>query len=153
MIDIKCKDILDRQQSGCRITLNIAPFVPKAGTPFQWLPMERLTTLNHRLSLLKNSLSPKGVKIKSESPAWSEVQAVLARGDIKLAEVLANTEQVSLSGWRQAVSKCHLDIDYYTHQRWNTTERLPWAILDSGTEPDYLLLTEGRWFESNPRYH
>ena len=135
---LKCKNILDRQQTGCRIDLNIAPFVPKAGTPFQWLSMAPLSTLNHRLSLLKNNLSPKGIKIKSESPAWSQVQGVLARGDTKLAEVLANIEDVSLAGWRQAVEKCHLDIDFYAHQRWDTTQRLPWAILDIGTEPAYL---------------
>ncbi|MBA7687966.1 hypothetical protein ES703_96440 [subsurface metagenome] len=132
------KNILDRQQTGCRLSLNIAPFVPKAGTPFQWLPMTQPSILNRRLSLLKNNLSPKGIKVKSESPAWSQVQGVLARGDIKLAEVLANIEQVSLAGWRKAVEKCHLDIDFYAHQRWDTTEKLPWAILDSGTDPDHL---------------
>jgi len=137
-LTLNCKSILDRQQSGTRLTLNIAPFVPKAGTPFQWLPMTQPSTLNHRLSLLKNNLQPRGIKIKGESPAWSEIQAVLARGDAKLAEVLANIEQVSLSGWRQAVEKCHLDIDYYAHQRWDTTKRLPWAILDSGTKAAYL---------------
>jgi len=143
-LTLSCKDILDRQQTGCRLSLNIAPFVPKAGTPFQWLPMAPLQTLNRRLSLLKNSLPPKGIKVKSESPAWSQVQGVLARGDVKLAEVLANIEQVSLSGWRKAVEKCHLDIDFYAHQRWDTSERLPWAILDSGTEPGYLELELNR---------
>jgi radical SAM superfamily enzyme YgiQ (UPF0313 family) len=139
-LTLKCKSILDKQQIGCRLSLNIAPFVPKAGTPFQWLPMAPLQTLNRRLSLLKNSLPPKGIKVKSESPAWSQIQAVLARGDAKLADVLANIEEVSLSGWRKAVAKCHLDIDFYAHQRWDTSEKLPWAILDSGTEPEKLKL-------------
>ena len=143
-LTLKCKAILDREQTGCRITLNIAPFVPKAGTPFQWLPMAPLPALNHRLSLLKNNLQPRGIKIKSESPAWSEVQAVLARGDARLAEVLANIEEVSLSGWRQAVEKCHLDVDFYAHQRWGTSQKLPWAILDSGTQPTYLKLELNR---------
>jgi len=132
------KSILDRQQTGCRLSLNIAPFVPKAGTPFQWLPMTQPSILNRRLSLPKNSLAPQGIKVKSESPAWSQVQGVLARGDIKLAEVLASMEEVSLAGWRKAVKKCHLDVDFYAHQRWDTSEKLPWAILDSGTEPEKL---------------
>ncbi|MDI6815117.1 MAG: radical SAM protein, partial [Dehalococcoidales bacterium] len=114
-LTLSCKNILDRQQTGCRITLNIAPFVPKVGTPFQWLPMEQLSALNQRLSLLKNNLMPKGIKLKCESILWSEIQAVLSRGDAKLAEVLANMEEVSLAGWRQAVKKCHLDIDFYAH--------------------------------------
>ena len=126
------KSILDRRQSGARLTLNVAPFVPKAGTPFQRLPMEQTATLNHRLSLLRKGLQPKGIKIKSESPAWSEVQAVLARGGAEVAEVLANVESVSLSGWHQAVEKCHLDTDFYAHQRWDTAQKLPWAMVDSG---------------------
>ena len=139
-LTLQCKDILDKQQTGCRIVLNVTPFVPKAGTPFQWLPMAPLSTLNHCLSLLKNGLRPRGIEVKGESPAWSEVQAVLARGDAKVAEVLATVEDVSLSGWRQAVEKCHLDIDFYAHQRWDTEQSLPWAVIDSGTEPEKLKL-------------
>jgi radical SAM superfamily enzyme YgiQ (UPF0313 family) len=139
-LTLSSKSILDRQQTGCRLSLNVAPFVPKAGTPFQWLPMAYVNTLNRRLSLLKNSLAPKGIKLKCESPAWSQVQAVLARGDTKLAEVLASVEEVSLAGWRKAAEKCHLDVDFYAHQRWDTSGKLPWAILDLGTEPGHLEL-------------
>ena len=132
------KSILDRKQSGTRIILKAAPFVPKAGTPFQWLPMEQLSTLNRRLLMLKKGLPPRGIKLKGESPAWSEIQAVLSRGDDRVAEVLANIEEVSLAGWRQAVGKCRLDIDYYAHQTWDNSQKLPWAILDSGTKPKAL---------------
>ena len=137
-LTLRCKDILDKQKTGCRIALAISPFVPKAGTPFQWLPMTAPSILNRRLSLLKNRLTPKGIKISSESPAWSQVEGVLARGDEKLAEVLANIEEVSLSGWRKAAEKCQLDIDYYAHQRWNTKQRLPWDMIASGTKPEHL---------------
>ena len=143
-LTLKCKSILDRQRSGCRISLSIAPFVPKAGTPFQWLPMAQPSTLNRRLSLLKKGLLPKGIKLKCESPAWSEIQAVLSRGDAKLAGVLANVEGVSLSGWRQAVRKSHLDIDFYAHQRWDTSQKLPWAVVDSGIKPGHLELELNR---------
>jgi len=137
-LTLKCKGIIDRQRTGCRITLNIAPFVPKAGTPFQWLPMVETSILNQRLSLIKKSLAPQGITIKSESPAWSQVQGILARGDDKLAEALANIEDVSLSGWRKAVTKYHLDIDFYAHQRWDTRKKLPWAIIDSSANTEHL---------------
>jgi radical SAM superfamily enzyme YgiQ (UPF0313 family) len=137
---LSCKNFLDKRLSGCRINLNVAPFVPKASTPFQWLPMAPQPTLNHHLSLLKSQLMPKGIKIKSESTAWSQVQGVLSRGDGKLAGVLANMEETSLSGWRKAVAKCHLDIDFYAHQRWDTEQKLPWALLDSGNDRTQLKL-------------
>jgi radical SAM superfamily enzyme YgiQ (UPF0313 family) len=137
-LTLAAKESLDRHQSNTRITLNVAPFVPKAGTPFQWLPMVPLPTLNRRLSRLRSRLPPKGIKLKAESPAWSQIQGVLARGDAKVAEVLANIEEVSLSGWRKAVEKCQLDIAYYVNQRWDTTQRLPWAVIDSGTRIEHL---------------
>jgi len=139
-LTLRAKSILDRRRSGCRLTINIAPFVPKAGTPFQWLPMAPLDTLNHHLSILKNSLPAKGIRIKCESPAWSEVQAVLSRGDTELAGVLANIEDLSLSGWRKAVEKCQVDVDFYAHQRWETTKKLRWSMIDLGTEPEKLEL-------------
>lgn len=132
------KSIIERQKSGTRLTLNIAPFVPKASTPFQWLPMAPVPLLNRRMTMLKTYLSPKGITPKCESPAWSQVQTVLARGDKGVAEVLANIDEVSLSGWRKAAAKCHLDIDFYTHQRWGLEQKLPWVVIDSGTEEEKL---------------
>ncbi len=126
---IRGKGILDRARSGTRLVLNVAPFVPKAGTPFQRLPMASLATLNQRLVLLKKTLPPRGIKLKIESPAWSEVQTVLSRGDTKVAGVLAKVEDRSLSGWREAVARYHLDVDFYAHQEWDDVQGLPWAIV------------------------
>ncbi len=65
------KERLDKRGSPMRITLNASPFVPKANTPFQWLPMASQETLQNRLSILRNSLPLKGIKLNEESPAWS----------------------------------------------------------------------------------
>ena len=132
------KEVLDKRQTGGRIAVTVSPFVPKAGTPFQWLPMTPPAILNRRLARLKSSLMPRGIKVKGESPAWSQVQGVLSRGDIKLAEVLADIEEVSLSGWRRAVAKHHVDIDFYAHQRWDISQKLPWDIIDLGTKASQL---------------
>ncbi len=141
---LKCKAILDKHRGGCQLSLNVAPFVPKAGTPCQWLPMAPLPVLQSRLSRLKKSLPPRGIRVKSESPAWSQIQAVLARGDTGLAGVLAATEPVSLSGWRQAVKGCRLDVEHYAHQRWDVDTRLPWAVLDMGADAGKLKLELNR---------
>jgi radical SAM superfamily enzyme YgiQ (UPF0313 family) len=143
-LSLNCKRTLNSKQPGTRLTLNIPPFVPKAGTPFQWLPMTQPPTLNRRLSRLKKSLMPKGIKIKAESPAWSQVQGVLARGDVELAKVLADIEEVSLSGWRRAAAKHNIDIDFYAHQRWDIKQRLPWDVIEMGTKAGYLELEMDR---------
>jgi radical SAM superfamily enzyme YgiQ (UPF0313 family) len=131
-LTLAIKDRLDRRQSGTRLVLNIAPLVPKAGTPFQWLPMASPETLNRRLGILRSTLPLKGVNLNEESPAWSQVQGVLARGDARLAPALADMEEISLAGWRKAVEKYDLDIDYYVNQRWDTSQKLPWAVIDTG---------------------
>ena len=130
-LTLACKAVLDKRQAGRRIALSIAPFVPKAGTPFQWLPMEEVPVLNNRISLLKNRLAPAGIDIKSESPAWSEVQAILARGNERLAGALASMESISLAGWRKALRDHQIDTETF-HRRWDITADLPWSIIDSG---------------------
>lgn len=135
---LSCKTIIDRQKSGTRITLNITPFIPKAGTPFQWLPMASISTLNHRQALLKKSLPQMGIKLNCGSPAWSQVQGVLSRGDVRTAKILADIDEVSLAGWRHAVEKFQLDIKFYANQNWGTSQKLPWAIIDSAVKSDQL---------------
>ncbi|MFC1967221.1 radical SAM protein [Chloroflexota bacterium] len=130
------KAMIEKRKSGTRLTLNIAPFVPKAGTPFQWLPVAPLPVLNQRLAWLKKALPPQGIRINSESPAWSQVQAVLSRGDSAIAGVLTDIEEMTLAGWRRAAEKNNLDIDYYAHRKWDRDTELPWGFIDSGIKPE-----------------
>jgi radical SAM superfamily enzyme YgiQ (UPF0313 family) len=129
LLAVRCKDIFDKHQSWSRITLTIAPFIPKAGTPFQLEGMAPLDILKSRLSLLKSKLPLKGISVKNESLEWSEVQAVLSRGDERLAEVLADIERLSLAHWHQAMQKAGLDIDSYAHEKWDEKRELPWNII------------------------
>jgi radical SAM superfamily enzyme YgiQ (UPF0313 family) len=141
-LSLKCNALVDQRQTGARISLSVAPFVPKAGTPFQWLAMERLNVLNRRLAYLKNALAPAGIKVAGESPAWSEVQAILARGDERLAPVLASIEEATLPAWRRATRG--LDVGRYAHQVFPVGGTLPWSLVDSGTSLEHLRAELGR---------
>jgi hypothetical protein len=88
--------------------------------------------------MLRTSLPLKGIKLNEESPAWSQVQGVLSRGDERLAKALAGMEEVSLAAWRKAVESNKLDIDYYVNQRWDTGQKLPWSVIDSGMKHERL---------------
>jgi radical SAM superfamily enzyme YgiQ (UPF0313 family) len=132
------KERIDRHPGNIRITVNAAPFVPKAATPFQWLPMASQETLNRRLGILRSNLPLKGIKLNEESPAWSQIQGVLSRGDENLAHALADMEEISLAGWRNAVDQHRLDIDHYVNQRWDTQQKLPWSVIDSGMKEERL---------------
>jgi len=144
---LSLKGCLDRERTGSHLTLTIEPFVPKAGTPFQWLPMASAKILTHRLATLRNSLEPKGIAIRSESISWSIVQGVLSRGDRSLAPVLSRmvglgerggVYKKSLSLWRHTLAEFSLDADLYIGRKIPLDERLPWANIDSGVEPAYL---------------
>lgn len=135
---MNCKAVIDRKHPTTRITLSIAPFVPKAGTPFQWLPMEQPSELKARMSIVRTRLRPRGIKVVGESVEWSQAQAILARGDEKLATVLATMEEVSLPAWRGALGKCGIDGDSYAHGRRERSQLLPWGMIDHGTRPGHL---------------
>jgi radical SAM superfamily enzyme YgiQ (UPF0313 family) len=137
-LTLALKERLEKRGSGMRITLNASPFVPKAGTPFQWLPMAPQEILNDRLAILRNNLPLKGIKFNEESPAWSRVQGILSRGDEKIAKALAGMTEVSLAGWRNAVEANQLDIDYYVNHKWDTEQKLPWDVIDSGAKMEKL---------------
>ena len=121
-----------------RLTLTVEPFVPKAGTPFQWLPMTDAQTLSHRLSTLKNRLELRGIEVRADSVRWSVVQGVLSRGDQRLAQALAKMEGKSLSSWRRALEETSLDADFYIGREIPVDERLPWSNVDSGVSLAYL---------------
>jgi radical SAM superfamily enzyme YgiQ (UPF0313 family) len=125
------------ERTGCRIAITVEPFVPKAGTPFQWLAMAAEEVLNHRINLIKNTLGKNGIEVRTESVGWSLAQGVLARGDAKLSKVLANIQRNSLAAWRKALEECDLSADFYIHRELQYDEPLPWSALDSGVTPDY----------------
>jgi radical SAM superfamily enzyme YgiQ (UPF0313 family) len=132
------KDRLESKRSHIRLVVNASPFIPKASTPFQWLPMAPQDVLHHRLGILKSSLPPKGIKLNEESPAWSQVQGILSRGDAKIAPVLADMKKISLADWKQTVEQHNLNVNHYVNQRWDTSQKLPWSVIDSGMQEERL---------------
>jgi radical SAM superfamily enzyme YgiQ (UPF0313 family) len=127
---LKCQALLDKGQKGCRLTLNLAPFVPKAGTAFQRFGMADLPVLERRINRLKDSLRGKGIDVKSESPEWSHIQAALSRGDEKMAPVVADMGKLSLAAWRRSVKKAGVEAGHYILEDWDESAKLPWDLIE-----------------------
>ncbi len=140
------------ERTGCRIALTAEPFVPKAGTPFQWLEMASQEVLRRRMNRIKNALTKNGIEVRSESVGWSLVQGVLSRGDARLGAVLAGMAEGSLAAWRRALEEHNLSADFYIHREIPPDEPLPWSVVDSGVIPDYLAqeLTRSRRASETP---
>jgi len=125
----KCRAVMEKHQPSSRITLTVSAFIPKSQTAFAREAMAPLAVLNRRLAKLKTSLPRQGFSVKNESLEWSEVQAVLSRGDEKLAPVLAGMEKTSLAQWRKAMQDAGRDVDFYAHCQWGERQQLPWDII------------------------
>ncbi|MCL2140162.1 MAG: B12-binding domain-containing radical SAM protein [Dehalococcoidia bacterium] len=126
---LKCQKRLDSKKQGCRIRLNIAPFVPKAGTPFQRMGMMEESVLSERINYIRDHLSGEGLEVNAESPQWSHVQATLSRGDSSLAGALAVLDKVSLANWRSAGKKMGVNLAHFALQTWQQQEKLPWGMI------------------------
>jgi len=119
------------------VTANITPFVPKAHTPFQWAEMTSDRVVSARLRLLAKRLQRRGIAVKGESPQWSAIQGILARGDRRLAQVLVSLNETSPSSWRRALAANDLQPDDYLRAR-APESPLPWDFIQTGVSPSRL---------------
>ena len=87
---------------------------------------------------MKTALPLKGIKLNEESPPWAQVQAILSRGDESIAPALAEMKEVSLAEWRRVLELYKLDIDHYVNRKWDTKDKLPWSVIDSGMSEEKL---------------
>jgi radical SAM superfamily enzyme YgiQ (UPF0313 family) len=118
-----CADSFPRQ-----VTVNITPFVPKAHTPFQRLEQTPANVVKRRLAYVERELRRRRIAVKSESPAWTEIQGTLARGDRRLAEALLAVDRLSPAAWRQALIDLDTSAQEFLRAR-TADERLPWDLI------------------------
>lgn len=138
---LEVKEEVDRIGRGrghlATITLSINSFVPKAWTPFQFCAFAGLETLKKKIKFLRKGFTGvSNLRLNFEKPDHSFFQAVLARGDRRLAEVLLVIAD-SKRNWRQIFSDHGIDPNEYTRSRIQD-EILPWEIIDHGINKDYL---------------
>ncbi len=120
----------------CKLTLSVNPFVPKPFTPFQWAKFADKKYLNAALKILKNGLKNlRGVEIISESIKSAEVQAILARGDRRIAEFVIQSD--SPQRFLQVLRENQIDENFYLRER-AADEILAWDFLDMGFSKKYL---------------
>jgi radical SAM superfamily enzyme YgiQ (UPF0313 family) len=119
------------------ITATVTPFVPKAGTPFQWAAMAPLHVLRTRQRRLQRDLRRHKVNAHLESPEWAIVQGVLARGDERVGQALAACKAPARGAWHDALYVYDVDPDRYL-SAWPLDEPLPWDGVEHDTDRDLL---------------
>ena len=136
---------------GLRITVSASVFVPKPFTPFQWAPqLDRETVIAHQQRLREKLRAIKGVDFKYHAPDLSYIEAVFARGDRRLAAVLARandlgcrfdgwSDQFRMDLWMQAFRETGVDPDFYALRTRTLDEIQPWDHLDAGVSKEFLI--------------
>lgn len=118
------------------ITLSLSSFVPKAFTPFQWVPFTEVGELKQRLKLVRQELRGiKQIRVHTDLPKWAYVQALLARGDRRVGDLLLAAHK---SNWTQAFRVSPINPDFFVLRERDPQELFPWDFIDHGLRKEYL---------------
>jgi hypothetical protein len=123
----------------------INPFVPKPWTPCQWEPMEPLASLRRKLAFLRRALGaiPR-VEVETESPREAYLQALLSRGDRRVASILLRLHECPDAWWPTLAALRGgrgdlIDPDRFVSRVYDADEMLPWDFIDHAVDKRYLL--------------
>ncbi|WP_353950527.1 TIGR03960 family B12-binding radical SAM protein [Knoellia sp. S7-12] len=152
-----------RQVSGrkdIRCTVSIGGFVPKPHTPFQWVGQLSSDETDARLAKLRDAIradrrfgSSIGFRYHDGKPGI--VEGLLSRGDRRVGAVIEQvwrdggrfdgwSEHFSYETWMTAADKAFtasewpIDVDWYTTREREESEFLPWDVVDSGLDKEWL---------------
>ena len=102
------------------------------------------------MKLLREAINTKSVTYNWHDSATSFMEAVLARGDRRLAPAIllavnegkmfdAWDEFFDYESWIDICERTGVDVDYYTTRGFGLDEVLPWDLIDCGVTKSYLL--------------
>ena len=134
---------------GLGVTVSVSCFVPKPFTPFQWEKQDTFDELIRKQELLKGNITDRRIKYAYHDAKVSFIEAVLARGDRRLAPAIAYIadkgimldawdEFFDYDAWIEAFESCGVDPAFYTSRGFGLDEVLPWDIVDIGVTKAFL---------------
>lgn len=137
------------RKKGLKITVSTSILVPKPFTPFQWAKMTKLDEVDDKINAVKESIHSRSIIYNYHEQKTSYMEAVFARGDRKLCDVLIKafekgakfdgwSEYFDFDIWREALEECHVSGDFYTYRERDYDEILPWDFIDIGVNRKYL---------------
>lgn len=135
-----------------KINGSVGWLVPKPYTPFQWAAQPRVeyfVEARRILADLSRRRRTRAVQVRTHDPQRSVLEAVLARGDRRLAPVIEAAyrfgarfdgwdECFDYGTWLRAFEAAGIDPDWYAHRERAYDEVLPWDHIQSGPRRDYL---------------
>jgi radical SAM superfamily enzyme YgiQ (UPF0313 family) len=120
-----------------RIVASVNPLVPKPGTAYQWLPMERADAIERKMQRLRGLVADlDNVYFNIKSERHSYYQALLSLGDRRIAPAIELAE-ANGGQWRKAVADAGIDGDFYIYRDRTHDRVLPWSMIDGGMKEPF----------------
>ena len=161
----KIMDIAKAKNGGNRgrfsVSVSVANFVPKPFTPFQWEPQNSPEEFARKHMYLLNRIRPlRGVTLHYHDSYVSTLEAVLARGDRRLCNVIEKayklgcrfdswTEHFKEDAWKQALAEEGIDSSYHGITGIEPGKPLPWNIINCGVSEEFLRAERNKAYEAS----
>ncbi|KYH34487.1 coproporphyrinogen III oxidase [Clostridium tepidiprofundi DSM 19306] len=138
------------RKKGLNITISTSILVPKPFTPFQWAPQARIEDIKEKINVVRNNIKSRQITYNWHETMVSYMEAVLARGDRKLCDVIIKafekgakfdgwSEYFNYEYWEEAMNELGIDGDFYAHRERSYDEILPWDFIDIGITKEFLI--------------
>ena len=140
-LTLRLRDIMMRHAKGRgrigRIVASVNPLVPKPGTAYQWMAMERADVIERKMDRLRSLVAGiDNVWFNIKSERHSYYQALMSLGDRRVAPVIEAAERNG-GQWRKAVADTGVDGDFYIYRDRSADALLPWDIIDGGMKASF----------------
>jgi len=132
-----------------QVVVNLTPFVPKAHTPFQRVAMAPTEVMEGRLERITAELRSARVEVRAETIDSARIQAILARGDRQVGEVLAAMPKPGPKKFERALERQGLQVQDYLGER-DAQTQLPWYFIGSRVRAAYLAAEGQRAGQEQP---
>ena len=139
----------EERAKNINITVSSSSFVPKPFTAFQWAKQDTREEIIRKQGILKGSITSRKIKYNWHDNKVSYFEGVFARGDRRLAPVIARAVQLgckfdgwndffNFEMWLKAFADCGIDPDFYLRER-HYDECLPWDHINVGVTKRFLM--------------
>ncbi len=132
------------------VTVSVSCFIPKPFTAFQWEAQDSMELLAEKQKYLASKITNRHVRYQHHNAEVSRIEAVLARGDRRLADALELAcregfrfdswdEYFDYGKWMSVLERTGVDPAFYANRAFGLDEILPWDIIDCGVTKEFFL--------------
>ncbi len=150
-------------ESGMSFNVNVAAFIPKPHTPYQWSAQLGEEQALDKIMFIKRSLAGRGFKVNYHSPFLSLLEGMVSRGDERAGELALKAfkagarldaweEHIKWDIWRRVLKEADWKVEQETCRERSLQEKLPWESINLGAAAAFLKseLQKSQGYELTP---